>query len=127
VILPSMLLIGLSFVTIFPCINVQATTGVRDAEQGMASGLVNASIQIGAAVGLAVVTAVVTAGTGAGSGPRSQLAGYRPGLATVLGIAVLGLLIAAVIGMLGRVRARPAVRAAAVRPADLEGETADSM
>ncbi|MGH3165841.1 MAG: hypothetical protein ACRDN0_08090, partial [Trebonia sp.] len=70
-------------------------------EQGMAAGLVNASIQIGAAIGLATVTAVVTASTGAGSTAASQLAGYRPGLAAALGISVLGLLIVVVIAMLG--------------------------
>lgn len=108
VILPALLLIGLSFVTIFPCVNIQATSQVRDAEQGMAAGLVNASIQIGAAIGLAAVTAVVTASAGPGSSAASQLSGYRPGLAAVLGISVLGLL-TAVAAALPRRRASPTV------------------
>ena len=112
VILPSMLLVGLSFVFSFPCINIQATSRVRDAEQGMASGLVNASFQIGAAVGLAAVTAVVIAGMGAGSDPHSQLAGYRAGLAATLGIALLGLLVVVIVGVLGRVSARSEIGAA---------------
>jgi EmrB/QacA subfamily drug resistance transporter len=110
VVLPSLLLIGLSFVTIFPCVNIQATSHVRDAEQGMAAGLVNASIQIGAAIGLAAVTAVVTASTGAGStgaasAAASQLAGYRAGLAASLGVGALGLVIVVVAAIIGR-RAR---------------------
>ena len=102
VLLPSLLLIGLSFVLSFPCINIQATSQVPNADQGMAAGLVNASIQIGAAIGLAAVTAVVTAGTGTGSSAASQLAGYRPGLAAVLGIGALGLLVVVINATLGR-------------------------
>jgi EmrB/QacA subfamily drug resistance transporter len=93
VVLPTVLLIGLSFVTSFPCINILATSQTAPSEQGLAAGLINASIQIGAAVCLAVVTAVVTAGTGAGSSAASQLAGYRPGLGAVLGLGALGLVI----------------------------------
>jgi MFS family permease len=100
VILPSVLLVGLSFVTVFPCVNIQATSRVRDSEQGMASGLVNASFQIGAAVGLAAVTAVVLARTG--NGASGQLAGYHAGLVAALGIAVLGLVVAAVAHLLTR-------------------------
>jgi predicted MFS family arabinose efflux permease len=92
VILPSMLLVGLSFVLCFPCINIQATSHVPDSEQGMAGGLINTSFQIGAAVGLAAVTAVVLGATGAG--PHGQLAGYRTGLAASLAIGLLGLLTA---------------------------------
>ncbi len=94
VILPTVLLIGLSFVTAFPCINILATSHVDPSEQGLAAGLVNASIQIGAAIGLAVVTAVVTAETGTSSSTASQLAGYRAGLGVVLGIGALGLVVA---------------------------------
>jgi EmrB/QacA subfamily drug resistance transporter len=122
-VLPTMLLIGVSFALTFPCVNIQATSQVRDVEQGMASGLINASIQIGAAVGLAVVTAVVTAGTGTGSSAHSQLAGYRPGLAATVGIAALGLLVAVIIGVLGWASARSRIRAAGeAGSAEREGE-----
>jgi predicted MFS family arabinose efflux permease len=93
VILPSMLLIGAACALIFPSLNIQATNGVDDHEQGMVSGLLNTSVQVGGAIFLAVVTAVVTANTPENATPQAVLDSYRPGLTVVTGIAVLGLLI----------------------------------
>ncbi|MFE2482062.1 MFS transporter [Streptomyces mirabilis] len=93
VILPTMLLIGAACALIFPSLNIQATNGVDDHEQGMVSGLLNTSVQVGGALFLAVVTAVVTANSSAGSSPQAVLDSYRPGLIVVTGIAVAGLLI----------------------------------
>jgi MFS family permease len=124
VILPSMLLVGLSFVLCFPCINIQATSQVRDTEQGMASGLINTSFQIGAAVGLAAVTAVVLGATGASSGTHAELVGYRTGLSASLAIALLGLLIVTM-AMLRPESARSQMRSAnPVSEAVLEGDAA---
>ena len=67
-----------------------ATSGIPDHEQGLASGLVSTSFQLGGAVGLAIVTAVITSGT-AGADPSSLLDDFRPGLAVVTGLAVVGL------------------------------------
>jgi MFS family permease len=53
--LPSMLFIGLGWGLGFPAMNVQATAGVANAEQGLAAGLFNTSLQIGAAILVAVV------------------------------------------------------------------------
>jgi hypothetical protein len=72
--LPSMLLLGAACALAFPSLNIQATNGVADHEQGMVSGLLNTSIQVGGAVFLAVVTAVITAG---GRGGRVPAAGTR--------------------------------------------------
>jgi predicted MFS family arabinose efflux permease len=93
VILPTMLLIGAACALIFPSLNIQATNGVDDHEQGMVSGLLNTSVQVGGALFLAVVTAVVTANSSAGSSPQAVLDSYRAGLIVVTGIAVAGLLI----------------------------------
>ncbi|MFD7437934.1 MFS transporter [Streptomyces sp. NPDC059861] len=93
-ILPSMLLIGAACALVFPSLNIQATNGVDDHEQGMVSGLLNTSVQVGGAIFLAVVTAVVTAGAPADPTPQAVLDSYRPGLIVVTGIAVAGLLIA---------------------------------
>ncbi|WP_086741133.1 MFS transporter [Streptomyces glaucescens] len=93
-ILPSMLLIGAACALVFPSLNIQATNGVDDHEQGMVSGLLNTSVQVGGAIFLAVVTAVVTAHTPEDAGPQAVLDSYRPGLIVVTGIAVAGLLIA---------------------------------
>ncbi|WP_241844481.1 MFS transporter [Kitasatospora sp. CB01950] len=93
-VLPSMLLIGAGFALGFPSINVAATNGVADDEQGLASGLVNTALQVGGAIVLAVTTAVLTAGSGGGTDAHAQLAGYRPALLLVTGTTTLGLLIA---------------------------------
>ncbi|WP_037822208.1 MFS transporter [Streptomyces sp. NRRL B-24720] len=93
VILPSMLLLGAACALTFPSLNIQATNGVDDDEQGMVSGLLNTSIQVGGAIFLAVVTAVITAhGSGDGSS-QAVLDSYRPGLVVVTAIAFAGLLI----------------------------------
>ena len=87
-ILPTMLLLGLGFALTYPAVNMAATSGVPDHEQGLASGLVSTSFQLGGAVGLAIVTAVITSGE---TGASSLLDQLRPGLAVVTGMAVLGL------------------------------------
>jgi sugar phosphate permease len=102
-VLPSMLLIGAACALVFPSLNIQATNGVDDHEQGMVSGLLNTSVQVGGAIFLAIVTAVVTAGAPEDPTPQAVLDSYRPGLIVVTGVAVAGLLIA-----LSGLRARPA-------------------
>lgn len=92
-ILPSMVLIGGAFALVFPSLNIQATNGVDDHEQGMVSGLLNTSVQVGGAIFLAVVTAVITAGTPDNPSPQAVLDAYRPGLIVVTGIALAGLLV----------------------------------
>ncbi|MEU6486552.1 MFS transporter [Streptomyces sp. NPDC046887] len=93
VILPAMLLLGAACALTFPSLNIQATNGVDDDEQGMVSGLLNTSVQVGGAIFLAVVTAVITAGGGEGESPQAVLDSFRPGLAVVTAIAVVGLLV----------------------------------
>jgi EmrB/QacA subfamily drug resistance transporter len=94
VILPTIVLLGLGFALVFPSLNIQATAGVADHEQGLAGGLVNTSIQLGGAIGLAVVTAVVTSQAGANGDPTQVLDAFRPGLAVATGVAALGLAVA---------------------------------
>jgi MFS family permease len=88
--LPTMVLLGVGFALCFPSINSQATAGVADHEQGLASGLVNTSLQIGGAMVLAVTTAII------GPGATSDLHGHLiPGMMTavwlVAGISFFGL------------------------------------
>jgi MFS family permease len=92
--LPTMLLLGLGFALCFPSINSQATAGVADHEQGLASGLVNTSVQVGGAVMLAVISAVI----GAGSGVTKQNA-LLPGMTTAIQV-VLALTVVGLIGTL---------------------------
>ncbi|MFI6107034.1 MFS transporter [Streptomyces sp. NPDC051310] len=93
VILPSMLLLGAACALTFPSLNIQATSGVDDHEQGMVSGLLNTSVQVGGALFLAVVTAVITAGGAEGGSKQEVLDSFRPGLTVVTAIALAGLLI----------------------------------
>ena len=101
-VLPTVLLLGLGFAIGFPALNIQGTAGVADHEQGLASGLVNTSLQVGGAIGLAVVSAVVSSHGGA-----ELLDGFRAAVGVVSGIALVALLVSAS-GLVGRTPARPA-------------------
>jgi len=92
-VLPSMVLLGIGFALAFPSVNIAATNGVADEEQGLASGLVNTAFQVGSAIVLAAATAVITAGSGGGESPQAQLDGYRPALLLITGVALVGLLV----------------------------------
>ena len=109
-ILPTILLLGLGFALTYPAVNMAATSGIADHEQGLASGLVSTSFQLGGALGLAIVTAVITAGQTGASAPSSLLDDFRPGLAVVTGLAVLGL--ASVLGAVLAQRRKVALAAA---------------
>ncbi|MDH6144436.1 MULTISPECIES: MFS transporter [Kitasatospora] len=104
-VLPTMLLLGIGFALFYPSVNIAATNGVADEEQGLASGLVNTAIQVGNALVLAVTTAVLTAGSHGGTSAHDQLNGYRPALVLVTVVALAGLLITAVGALLDRRRA----------------------
>ncbi|MFJ8467628.1 MFS transporter [Streptomyces swartbergensis] len=123
VILPTMLLVGSGFALTFPSLNVQATNGVDEHEQGMVSGLLNTSVQVGGAIFLAVVTAVVTANSPeqGNASPQAVLDSYRPGLVVVTLIAFAGLLIT-LTGLRPR-RRRPSVVVAKSTPKEAERVT----
>jgi MFS family permease len=104
-ILPSMLLLGFGFALCFPSLSIQATNGVADSEQGLASGLVQTALQVGGALSVAVVSAVVTTKAGPAPTAQSLLDALRPSLAIVTGIAIFGFSVAAY----GVARARRAV------------------
>ncbi|WP_410568239.1 MFS transporter [Amycolatopsis sp. cmx-4-61] len=102
-VLPSMILLGIGFTLAFSSLNIQATAGISDDEQGLAGGLLNTSLQVGGAIGLAVVTAVLTANGGREASPAALLTGLTPALTVVTAIAVLGLLVA-ISGLVARKR-----------------------
>jgi MFS family permease len=87
--LPTMLLLGVGFGLCFAAINTQATAGVADAEQGLASGLVNTSLQLGGAIVLAVVTAILGSGTVT---PGHMLPGTHTAVAVILGVSGVAML-----------------------------------
>ena len=94
-ILPTILLAGVGFMLAFGPLNMAATAGVEDHEQGLASGLVNTSFQVGGAIGLAIVTAVINAGVKASDAPEGSvpalLDGYQAGLIVAVVVAIFGL------------------------------------
>jgi predicted MFS family arabinose efflux permease len=115
VLLPTVLLIGIGFMLLFPTLNIQATSGVENHEQGLASGLVQTSFQVGGAIGLAIVSAVVAAQAGGSTDPGTLLDAYRSALAVSVVVAALGLVVA-LSGLAGERRARLAL----VAPKDEE-------
>ncbi|WP_427018565.1 MFS transporter [Pseudarthrobacter sp. P1] len=92
-ILPSMVLLGIGFALGFPATNVLATEGIGDAEQGLAAGLIQTSMQVGAALVLAVTTALVAGAHSSGSGAGAMLDSFRPGLVLSAVVAVAALLV----------------------------------
>ncbi|MEU1721710.1 MFS transporter [Nonomuraea sp. NPDC005692] len=89
-VLPGMVLLGVAFALSFPSLNIQATNGVDDDEQGLASGLLNTSGQVGGAIVLAVVTAVLTSG-----GETLSIGALRSAIVVALVLALVGLAISA--------------------------------
>jgi predicted MFS family arabinose efflux permease len=90
--LPTMLLIGVGFGLSFPAFNMQATAGIANEEQGLASGLVNTSLQVGGAIGLAVTTAVISANSGGATQGQALLDGFKPAIEVVTAISAIGLI-----------------------------------
>lgn len=93
-VLPSVILLGIGFGLGFPSIQVQATSGIANSEQGLAAGLVQSSSQVGAALVLAVTTALIAGGSGLDAAPSVLLDQFRPGLILSTAVAVAGLVVA---------------------------------
>ncbi|BCY14829.1 MFS transporter [Actinoplanes sp. L3-i22] len=108
-VLPTMLLLGGGFAFGFSSIMAQATDGISDDEQGLASGLVQSSGQVGTALVLAVVSGLIASATTAASGDFTP---FRPGVNLVTGVAVAGLILNVAALGAAKVRSRRAVPAA---------------
>jgi len=94
VLLPTMLLVGVGIGVSFPALNIQATNGVAEHEQGLAAGLVQSSLQLGGAVVLAVVSAIVSANAGRAGDHAALLGAYRDALSVIAVVAAVGLVVA---------------------------------
>jgi EmrB/QacA subfamily drug resistance transporter len=102
-VLPAMVLMGTGAGLSFPSIMTLAMGGVRPEEAGLASGLVNTTLQVGGAIGLAVLATLATNRTGtlAASGQSNAEAltgGYH--LAFIVGAALLVVAIAVAVFVL---------------------------
>jgi EmrB/QacA subfamily drug resistance transporter len=96
-ILPTMLLIGTGAGIAFPALMTLAMAGVEPSDAGLASGLVNTTVQVGGAIGLAVLATLASMRTGSllASGhaaPEALTQGYRLAflLAALLTVAAIG-------------------------------------
>lgn len=91
VILPAVLLVGIGWIG-FPAVNILATNGIEDDEQGLAAGVLQTSMQVGAAIVLAISSAIITSTHVASPSPQAMLDAYRPGLVFAAVVATLGAL-----------------------------------
>ena len=107
-IVPPMVLIGFGAGTGFPALMTLSMSGATPSDSGLASGLVNATVQVGGAIGLAVLATLATARTDGllalGEASDAALnAGFH--LAYLVGAGLVGLGIVAALAIL---RSQPA-------------------
>jgi EmrB/QacA subfamily drug resistance transporter len=122
-ILAPMILIGLGAGLVFPSVMTIAMTGVPMSQSGLASGLVNTSMQVGGALGLSVLATLSSTRThdllAAGSSPAHALTGgFHLSLVIGAGLLIASLTLATVLLRSGSEHAHEPV---------LEPETADGL
>jgi EmrB/QacA subfamily drug resistance transporter len=96
-VLPSILLSSLGMGAVFMPLTLIATTGLEDADQGLASGLFNTSQQIGGALGLAVLSTLATSKTPSVGSPTANLVTgfhWAFGAGAVVMVVALGVMVA---------------------------------
>jgi len=109
--LPGFLIIALGMALCFVPISIAALAGVKEAEAGIASGLINTSQQIGGAVGIAILSTIaisrteseVAAGTAA---PQALTSGFQLAFWVGAGIALAG--VVAALGLIRQEEIAPA-------------------
>jgi EmrB/QacA subfamily drug resistance transporter len=94
-VLPAMLLLGTGAGASFPALMTLAMSGATASDSGLASGLVNTTMQVGGAVGIAVLATLATSRTDhlLAAGERSASAltgGYHLAFAISAGLVALG-------------------------------------
>jgi EmrB/QacA subfamily drug resistance transporter len=103
-VLPGLVLSGIGLALSVVPVTIAGLTGVRAADAGVASGLINTSRQIGGAIGLAAVTTIAATATGHYAGGHGVPAASGPALAhgfhaafyLLIGVALAGAALAAV-------------------------------
>ena len=123
-ILPVMLLLGAGAGLAFPSLMTLAMSGATPSDSGLASGLVNTTLQVGGAIGLAGLATLATDRSDGlladGESAASALtSGYQ--LAYVVGAALVAAAIAIALTVL-----RPEIRAAHEEVEDAEGAPAEA-
>jgi EmrB/QacA subfamily drug resistance transporter len=123
-ILPTVLLLGAGVGVAFPSLMTLAMSGATESDAGLASGLVNTTMQVGGAIGLAVLATLSATHTknllhSGHSAAVALLGGYH--LAFLVGAALVGVSLVIALTVL-----RPGPRVAA-QPADVEASTANEL
>jgi MFS family permease len=101
-VLPAMLLMGIGAGVSFPALMTLAMSGATPEDSGLASGLVNTTMQIGGAVGISLLVTFASSRTdslsAAGESTASALTGgYQLAFAISAGLAAAGAVIAATV------------------------------
>jgi EmrB/QacA subfamily drug resistance transporter len=122
--LPPMILIGLGAGLGFPSLMTLAMSGATPSDSGLASGLVNTSVQVGGAIGLAVLATLATQRTqteldGGASAAAALNSGFH--LAYLIGAGLVLVGIAVAVSFLHA----PAAEAAGETPTEMPAETAE--
>jgi MFS family permease len=112
-VLPVMVVLGIGAGLFFPSLTTLAMSEVEPHESGLASGLINTSLQVGGSIGLAVLAGLATTRShdllGAGhSAPAALTGGYHLAFLVGAGLVLLGLLTAMWMGQETPYSARPA-------------------
>jgi hypothetical protein len=79
-VLPALVVTSLGMGAVFMPLTLIATTGLKDDDQGLASGLFNTSQQIGGALGLAILSTIAASKTTAAGGatdPEALVTGFH--------------------------------------------------
>jgi MFS family permease len=121
---PALLVSGVGLAFCFVPVTIASLTGVRPADAGVASGLINTSRQIGGSIGLAAMTTIAATATshyadshavGAFSSP-ALTHGFQLAFYTLVGVALVGAAIAAAF-IESKPKAAPRAKPAEVVPA----------
>src|SRR5581483_5310952 len=80
-VLPGLLVSGVGLAFSFVPATIASLTGVRPADAGVASGLINTSRQLGGSIGLAAVTTIAATATSRYADSHAALATSGPALA----------------------------------------------
>jgi EmrB/QacA subfamily drug resistance transporter len=120
-VLPAMVLIGTGAGLCFPSVMTLAMSSVAPEEAGLASGVVNTTLQVGGALGLAVLATLASSRTGnavaAGDGAAAALtSGYR--LAFLIAAGMVAIAIAVAVFVLEPASARTRGAEEAYAPGD---------